>query len=1133
MKSPLWRVMVITRREKLTIAAFLLAGLIGVFIYVHLYNSAFPSASLNLKVNRSDALRIGERFLSEHGYNVPGYEHVVSFRWSEYDKNYLERNLGLRRANVLMSAKINVWHWSIRWFKPLHEEEFHVEVSPSGKVVDFSHTIPENSPGKSISQSEARALATAFLRAQGLEPAKYEMMEGSSESRPRRVDHYFEWKELGFKAGEAENRVSVSVAGNTVSYFGSSLKVPDTWRRKVEGESGKGGFLVTIASVISAVFLCGLLVVFMFAVRARAVRWKFALALAGGVAFVNALAAVNLLPIMKQEYITTETMAGFITTHIIQIISAVIVLFGGMVFLASGGDVMQRWGFPDKISLSGIFTRRGLRSKRFVEANLVGFGLGLAQLGYVSLFYVIGMKYFHVWSPAEVPYDETLNTALPWIYPLTIGLFAALTEEFVYRVFAISFLKKYLRLTWLAVLVPAVTWAFMHSNYPQQPAYIRGIEISVVGIVLGLAYLRYGVVSTIAAHYTYDAVLGGTLLARSDNLYFRISGIAVMLLVLLPLVPAAVVALRRSALTDDEPVPDSIPEPSPPATVAQELPRQAGSYSGWSRRKLLLIGGIGLAALAVLCVVGRSDYGTQVVVNRKEVRALADKYVREHQLKMMDYRSYVTFGGDWSGMEANYVARRIGLDKADKLLRAKLHGAGWTVTWFKPLNEEQYDLEMSPNGKFYSCDHTVEEDAPGAKLSVNEARALAESWLKDHGVNLSGYRLVDSSFEKKKNRNDHDFTWEENRPRIGDAAFRLSLSVQGNEVVSRDDFVKIPDEYRREASRQTARMSVFSGIFGLIMLGLIIAVFVIFIIQFTRHSLDWKLAFRWSAVATLCAVIQWVNDLPTFFSGYSNTDPLSRFITSEILSFALRTAAEFAGIACLVALADAVYKQAFPDKPSFSQWFGRRAQEGWRCRAFREAVILAYAFLPVMGLFAWASDWVTKRFFPSVVQVGGSGYSTLLDGLSPLLSAIPMSLLALIIAPLMIALIVSLVKLYLRRRWIVVSLLVILPLLSIAGEARNWQSFWLQLLGVAVWLPLVWLLVTRWFGHNAYAYAVLTLASFLAGNTDGLINASDRALRANGIILAVLSLAPAVMAVYLNYRVRRGRETQSESHESI
>lgn len=123
---------------------------------------------------------------------------------------------------------------------------------------------------------------------------------------------------------------------------------------------------------------------------------------------------------------------------------------------------------------------------------------------------------------------------MPFLTPLTISLVAAISEETIYRLFGISLFKKLTRSTFLALVIPAAIWAFGHSNYPVFPVYIRGIELTIAGTLLGLVFLHYGLVTCIVAHYVIDAVALGMPLVGSGNTSYMISGLVVIGLALLP-----------------------------------------------------------------------------------------------------------------------------------------------------------------------------------------------------------------------------------------------------------------------------------------------------------------------------------------------------------------------------------------------------------------------------------------------------------------------------------------------------------------------------------------------------------------------------------------------------------------------
>jgi hypothetical protein len=177
---------------------------------------------------------------------------------------------------------------------------------------------------------------------------------------------------------------------------------------------------------------------------------------------------------------------------------------------------------------------------------LRGYALGFALLGYLTLFYIAAQRWLGAWFPAEGPYSEIFNQYLPFLAPLTVGVIAGISEEITYRLFGISLTRRYLKSTALALLLPAAIWAFAHSNYPVFPVYVRGIELTVAGAIFGMALLRWGVVTCIAAHFVINAVLTGVPLLTSGHSGYLVSGLLVIGAALLPAALGVATARRTS-----------------------------------------------------------------------------------------------------------------------------------------------------------------------------------------------------------------------------------------------------------------------------------------------------------------------------------------------------------------------------------------------------------------------------------------------------------------------------------------------------------------------------------------------------------------------------------------------------------
>jgi GNAT superfamily N-acetyltransferase len=137
-----------------------------------------------------------------------------------------------------------------------------------------------------------------------------------------------------------------------------------------------------------------------------------------------------------------------------------------------------------------------------------------------------------------------LATPLPFLAAVYIGLLPALREELQYRALGIGLTMRLARgRVWLALLLPSLLWGFAHSSYVTDPIWLRGVELTINSLLLsGLFFLLFDLTTVVMAHYTYNAALTAIVLIRSGNPAFVATGLAALLL---GLVPALVLLVRH------------------------------------------------------------------------------------------------------------------------------------------------------------------------------------------------------------------------------------------------------------------------------------------------------------------------------------------------------------------------------------------------------------------------------------------------------------------------------------------------------------------------------------------------------------------------------------------------------------
>src|SRR5215467_13029191 len=137
----------------------MLAGVVGLWYAHRHFFEAFPEASVNFTLSRAEALARAKSFVQSMAQSTAGYRSVIVFGVDDNAKTYLEREVGLKEANQLMLAQVNVWNWDVRFFKPEQEEEFQVSVSPEGKITGYSHKVPEAQAGAEPTREAAQQTA--------------------------------------------------------------------------------------------------------------------------------------------------------------------------------------------------------------------------------------------------------------------------------------------------------------------------------------------------------------------------------------------------------------------------------------------------------------------------------------------------------------------------------------------------------------------------------------------------------------------------------------------------------------------------------------------------------------------------------------------------------------------------------------------------------------------------------------------------------------------------------------------------------------------------------------------------------------------------------------------------------------
>ncbi len=1104
--------------EKRALLLWVILGIVGtIFAYKYFFR-AFPEASVDFRVTRSEALQRAQSFVAGLGENPSGYRSAIVFSVDDDAKTYLERELGLQQANQMMSAQLHIWYWDVRFFRPQQEEEFFVRLSPAGNVVGYTHKIEEARAGAALDRVAAQGSAQNFLVSRlGLDPSQWDFLpeEANSTKRPNRTDWDFTWEKHGFRAKDAPYRLTVSLHGEHIGGSQEYLRVPEAWQRSYQ-RLRSGNDTLALVFTVPYILLLGFAVWLAFKLtNSRQSSWHGAIVLGLLVAGLLFLQNLNDWPLWSASYNTNSSYGGFVLAKIGAALVLALLTALTVTLVLPAAEPLYRVSQPQRLQLAKALTLRGLRSKEFFSAAVVGLSLAAAHIGYVVAFYVVAQHY-GAWAPQEINYEESVNTLIPWISGAAIGLLASTNEEFTFRLFAIPFFARLTGSRWIAVIVPAFMWSFLHSNYPQEPAYIRGIEIGLIGIVAGLVMLRWGILATLIWHYTVDASLVGLLLVRSNTLYFRVSGIVVALAATAPLLFAAISYLSRGKFETDE---DLLNQAAPAPEISLAAGPDEVSAGVSTRRYDALSSGM-LAFLVVCLAVGGvvvwkvkpesiGDY-LKLSVNARSVRSRADAILRQHGLEPNSYKHATVLVNVTDPTTSEFLRERVGVARLNEILATQVPGALWRVRYFRDSQPDEYAVVLRPDGSLHAVRHTLADEAAGASLSKEEAMARAETFLREEKkIDLSQWSLVESNSDKRPHRTDHSLTWQQVVPLDGPTSSqpdvlskrsytRMELAVLGDEVTNYRTYIKIPDEWRRKQEEATLTKIVFGyAIPILIVAGFAITALIVFLKNLrseAARAIPWKRVALWAlwGLAGTGLTLSCGDFVPNALTKYNTAIPFKTMMGVTAISALLGLLFSFGMLALLFGAGWHYATRAFGGE-RIPEWAGMPKAY------YRDAL-----FIGLGGTAAWIgldaiSKWVYQHL-PGAQEGAAASFGANLDAVFPAAAILGSAMRGALNYTALVAITAAFIACMIRAKWMRASFFV-LAVLAIGGIGANWHDpmdVAKRMIIGAVWIAVIDLAVRYVIRFNVLGYFLILAGIALLGGAGEMLQHPDYFYRANG-----------------------------------
>ena len=505
-----------------------------------------------------------------------------------------------------------------------------------------------------------------------------------------------------------------------------------------------------------------------------------------------------------------------------------------LVFMAA--ESLSRRAFPDHPQLWRLWSREAAPTPAVLGRTLGGYLSVPIELALIAAFYFVTNRYFGWWQPSETLTDPNiLGSALPALVADRHGPAGGVHGGVpVPRGAVVDRRADRHSLRPPRLLHRHRTGAagarFRRRRTPtirDFPPYSRLVELAGPAFVWGLIFVRFGLLPTVILHAVFDlaADVDSGISGRGPG-----STINQALVIAAGLVPLAIVLLRRRfrdgsvARASRSRCATAPGNPAAAPASSARLRRVRAAAGAWTARVQRALPVLGLDGLGRRSLVAGKHGGDAppLEIDRAQAEAAADAALAERGMKLAAglaalfdhaHSSPTTPGNaQWH----QFVWREAGRDAYRQLIGNWLAPPLWEVRYARfdggdvADRAEEWRVTVAGDGKVRGVRHRLPEQRPGAKLSREQARSLAQQEIRQRfGLDPAALREVSAEEDAQPARTDWQFTYADpaRRGRQGRRGAR-DRSIAGDEVTASGRYVFVPEDWQRAERERASRLSL-------------------------------------------------------------------------------------------------------------------------------------------------------------------------------------------------------------------------------------------------------------------------------------------------------------------------------------
>ena len=479
-----------------------------------------------------------------------------------------------------------------------------------------------------------------------------------------------------------------------------------------------------------------------------------------------------------------------------------------------------------------------------------------------------------------------------------------------------------------------------------------------------------------------------------------------------------------------------------------------------------------------------------------------------------------------------YLFEQVKKERTLDLARTTGQGLYWRIRFFRPLNAIEYEVWLDQQGAVQAFVLAEPEDAPGAKLSLDQAKDKVEFYLKTEHSEWQPYVFENSQVSERKARTDYAFTYTVPHLKVGEAEFKVSVNVIGDLISGFDSDYDIPDQWLNERNTRTARdefLLQLRTIFN-VLLFLAGAIWAFGLLR--AGQIKWKAAYLLALPFMLLSVVQQFNIYPQLYRAYITTLPLYSYIVSLVTSYLESIQSSFLYYFCGCALAIAALytvAQSYKLRSIVSLVFSSHNQQSVteRRKFWLNSWLIALSVVSFHSFINTVSDALHARFSPGCPIESLGTICVLANIASPSLAIILDALSSTLNQLMMVAIFAGLYKRFCSGFTMYAIFIIALNLIT-NSATRYWQDYAIDVITSCIWELAIWYFIVKIIRLNPLVYLFIGIMDSLFSGLIDIIEHLWPTYSFPIIMSVLLLLAPAFYALYLWFIPRAPAELGPE-----